>query len=721
MTLNRVSQFVAVARATVQAIAFSAEAGKACNVDCDGGSLQNAKAGTGMKPRMDTDAIGIMKDKQMGRRNTGRFRKRGASGGGEARVMLALKLAVPLILAVPALLIGGNEPSGITLTSSPDGSVFGRSVTLLATVTPPVASGSVTFYDGAEVLGTSRLTGGEAKLTTSLIPSGSRSLKAYYGGDSNYAPSTSVTLVHNVDAASGGGSQPAVDSPADANPRSEAMGDVKRDGKPDLTVAIFGNGDNESVLLGLAPASNQAITDSANLTQGPERKSQVSAFPIVAPARPLTASENPDSATGTGIVYTCDATITTLSATACNTLNTTIAALYSSAFTNINASIYVTLGTTGLGASTWAVNEFSYSSFRTALIAKASGANDTTADTNSLPAANPFGSDLVGVAGALQGALGLSTAGGSGLEADGTTTCTLGTAGCYDGIATLSNTTPYYFRIGEISTSQYDFFTVVEHETDEILGTPSCALVGCTGLVFPADFFRYHSNGTRSFGAGTANPCSASDSTNACFSLDGVHMLQQYQNIAGAGDGGDWLIDCGSPLVQDEALCPGVAGVDISPPAEVLVLDVIGYARRTPSISGAVMNVASSTPNGTYGVGTPISIQISFSEAVTVTGTPLLALNSGGRARYRSGSGTSTLTFDYGVDEGQSTTRLDCWSTGGLALNGGSIQGPGGTAEDVTLPRPGVAGSLGGNAEIVINTSRRSRSEPPEIAPPVKR
>jgi hypothetical protein len=645
------------------------------------------------KLSIDTDTIGIMKYNKEFIVIRAAFGREARTEAAKRIVMLAVKLTVLLLLAIPALLIGGSStPSGITLTSSPNASVVDRPVTLVATVTPPVASGIVTFYDGAEVLGTSRLTRGEAKLTTSLIPSGSRSLKAYYGGDTNYAPSTSVTLLQNVN----------------------------RDDRSDLTVAIVGNGDSESVLLSLAPASNQAIADSGNLTQVPERRSQVSAFPIVAPERDA-AVKSPDSSTGAGIVYTCDPSITALLATACNTLNTTIAALYSSAFTNINASIYITLGTTGLGASTWAVNEFSYSTFRTALIAKASDANDTTADTHSLPATNPFGSDLVGIAGALQGALGLSTEGGSGLETDGTTTCSLGTAGCYDGIATLSNASPYYFRIGEISVDQYDFFTVVEHETDEILGTPSCALLGCSGLVFPADFFRYHSNGTRSFGAGTVNPCSASDSTNACFSLDGVHMLQQYQNVASGGDGGDWLIDCGSPLVQDEALCPGVAGVDISPPAEMLVLDVIGYTLRTPSISGAVTNVASSTPNGTYGVGTPISIQVTFSEAVTVTGTPLLALNSGGAARYSSGSGTSTLTFDYGVDAGQSTTRLDCWSTGGLTLNGGNIQGPGGTAENLTLPRPGVVGSLGGNTAIVIKTSRRSRSGPPEIAPPVKR
>ena len=60
-----------------------------------------------------------------------------------------------------------------------------------------------------------------------------------------------------------------------------------------------------------------------------------------------------------------------------------------------------------------------------------------------------------------------------------------------------------------------------------------------------------------------------------------------------------------------------------------------------------------------------------FSEAVTVTGTPQLALNSGGTASYSSGSGTSTLTFTYTVAAGQNSPTLDYTSTTALTLNGG--------------------------------------------------
>jgi hypothetical protein len=60
-------------------------------------------------------------------------------------------------------------------------------------------------------------------------------------------------------------------------------------------------------------------------------------------------------------------------------------------------------------------------------------------------------------------------------------------------------------------------------------------------------------------------------------------MLQQYNNVNDGSDAGDWVSNCASTLVQDATLCADVADVDISPNAEIKVLDVIGY-----SLIGAV-------------------------------------------------------------------------------------------------------------------------------------
>ena len=132
-------------------------------------------------------------------------------------------------------------------------------------------------------------------------------------------------------------------------------------------------------------------------------------------------------------------------------------------------------------------------------------------------------------------------------------------------------------------------------------------------------------------------------------------------------------------------------------------------AMQTVGLSGMAMspttvtNVTSTNSNSTYGVAAVISIRITFSNAVTVTGTPMLALDSGGTALYSSGSGTATLTFTYTVGAGENSAHLDAVSTSALSLNGGSIIGTGSLAAALTLPAPGSAGSLGANKSIVID------------------
>src|SRR5262245_13221001 len=66
-------------------------------------------------------------------------------------------------------------------------------------------------------------------------------------------------------------------------------------------------------------------------------------------------------------------------------------------------------------------------------------------------------------------------------------------------------------------------------------------------------------------------------------------------------------------------------------------------------VSPRITGVSSTVADGQYGVGAVIPITITFNHAVNVTGTPQLALNSGGTAVYASGSGTTTLTFNYTV------------------------------------------------------------------------
>ena len=316
-----------------------------------------------------------------------------------------------------------------------------------------------------------------------------------------------------------------------------------------------------------------------------------------------------------GIVYTCDPNITAI-AGVCDKLNSQISGLYASTFSNATASIYVRLGSTDLGQSEFYYTVVGYAKFRAALERSVTSANDVTALASSVTVANPIDSTAsVLVTSSLARIFGF-TAYGS--KADGSD-CTLGTTGCYDGLVTISSAMQtagkLYFRNGSIASNQYDFYTVVQHETDEILGTSSCAISCDSGYIAAADLFRYHSDGTRSFAAGDNSPCTAANANNACFSIDGVHMLQQYNNVDNGTDSGDWYSACPNTVrVQDANGCPGVANIDISPAAEILVLDVVGYDLNTkpPLPLSVLTKVTSDSSGNTAGTCTPPSPVASF-------------------------------------------------------------------------------------------------------------
>ena len=92
--------------------------------------------------------------------------------------------------------------STITLTSSANPSSKGRTVTLTATVgssNPKIPTGSVTFKNGTQDLGTVKLTDKVARLKTTRLPVGRDSIVAVYSGDANTGKSTSAVVNEAVD------------------------------------------------------------------------------------------------------------------------------------------------------------------------------------------------------------------------------------------------------------------------------------------------------------------------------------------------------------------------------------------------------------------------------------------------------------------------------------------------------------------------------------------
>lgn len=296
------------------------------------------------------------------------------------------------------------------------------------------------------------------------------------------------------------------------------------------------------------------------------------------------------------LVYTCDASIG--SATCADLNGSSVSGVYSSIFSSsLTADIYITYGNVGLGQSNTPITSVSYSTYYNAL---AASTDDPTALASLGTGGDPLGSDSndqVDITPALANELNITAnnANTNGLEADGVTSCTLGTSGCYNGVITIASGVGYFFPSSPSAAPPsgppylYDFYSIVEHETDEVLGTFSCigaqsgaAYDQCNSFDTNAaapDLFRYASPGTRSF-------LNSASGTPAYFSIDGgVTDIADYNNSPNGEDYGDWI---GSyPYMVQDAEGSSNASLDIStdagtnsnqyPRPEVAVLDAIGY------------------------------------------------------------------------------------------------------------------------------------------------
>ncbi len=104
-------------------------------------------------------------------------------------------------------------------------------------------------------------------------------------------------------------------------------------------------------------------------------------------------------------------------------------------------------------------------------------------------------------------------------------------------------------------------------------------------------------------------------------------------------------------------------------------LVVNGGLFTASSVSGVSIS-SSPASDSTYGRTERIEVEVTFARAVTVTGTPQLALTIGDSTRqasYASGSGTKTLAFGYVVAASDSDANGLSVGPAALALNGGAI------------------------------------------------
>ncbi len=141
------------------------------------------------------------------------------------------------------------------------------------------------------------------------------------------------------------------------------------------------------------------------------------------------------------------------------------------------------------------------------------------------------------------------------------------------------------------------------------------------------------------------------------------------------------------------------ADLELDPPGTDGLLD--SGTIRLEAVRPAVDSASSTTEPGTYPIGSPIVVTVTFSEDVTVVtagGTPSIALNTGAAGRYAvydAGASTArTLAFAYTVTEGDDTADLDYSAAAVIVRNGGTIRDAAGNDADLELDPPGTDGLL---------------------------
>jgi hypothetical protein len=246
---------------------------------------------------------------------------------------------------------------------------------------------------------------------------------------------------------------------------------------------------------------------------------------------------------------------------------------------------------TGLASSSTATVSVSYSSYLSALTARAESVDDGVALAH-LPAGpnNPVnGNTQITLKDPLARALGYNASPGAG-NSDSTISLNIS-------IMNITATNP--------NTNNYSLFSAVSHEMDEGLGFGG----GLNGLsngvaaptdnsVQPMDLFRYDQSGNRSW--------TTASNASAFFSLDGVNDLVQF-NQNQKGDFEDFYSSpvtppvqvYPAPQVQDAFGTPGtfpVLGI------ELRLLDAIGFSYNPSFRAGPVwVNYSySGFQNGTY-------------------------------------------------------------------------------------------------------------------------
>ena len=137
------------------------------------------------------------------------------------------------------------------------------------------------------------------------------------------------------------------------------------------------------------------------------------------------------------------------------------------------------------------------------------------------------------------------------------------------------------------------------------------------------------------------------------------------------------------------------------------------YAVTASDVTSASTSLqgTSTTTNKTVRYGDTVQIKVSFSEAVNVTGWPVMIMETGTGDQTATcfggcaGSSLTSITLAYKVRVGDISSDLNYQSTAAILLNGATIKNAGNSDATLTLPALNSVNSLAGSSAFVVDTS----------------
>jgi hypothetical protein len=211
------------------------------------------------------------------------------------------------------------------------------------------------------------------------------------------------------------------------------------------------------------------------------------------------------------------------------------------------------------------------------------------------------------------------------------------------GITSITGISNGYGNAGDIVNA-----TVVFTKNITVTGSPTLALnIGGTSVI-----------SAYSSGSGTSS------------------LVFTYTILSGQNDSNGISIDANSVSLNGGTLVDSVGNTATI--THSAVTDNASYKVDTlqPYVTNVALTGASGSQNNLLNAGDIVTASVTFSEIVTVTGSPYIAIIIGAsavNAGYSSGSNSTTLTFTYTILSGQTDVNGISINASSISLNGGSI------------------------------------------------